>query len=297
MKFALFIAALLACSLGTSQEFFADNERQLIGISERLMLNDTLEQRQEAFKEMVGMLTNTLREDGSFAYPFLALKRISVLMAPDSSFRIFTGQLYINENDYQYFGILQRREDEQNPIVLRDRSGALGNVRKDVLGKDDWYGAVYYNVKSFSKEGKLYYVLFGYDAYRMFENRKVAEIMHFAGDTVLFGAPVFENRDQENLHRHIIQYSADVTATLNYDKDLDLLIFDNLIPMKSPYPSQKLAFVPDGSYSAYQLDQDGNWMYIDKVFHTRSAVPPREHPVLDDENGRDLFGKPKGNRR
>ena len=54
---------------------------------------------------------------------------------------------------------------------------------------------------------------------------------------------------------------------------------------------KKVVMVPDGSYRGYQIDQVGNWMYIDKIFHATLAEPPREKPVLEAEKGVNIFGK------
>ncbi len=277
----------------TAQVDFAEMEMQLEEIASTLMMSDDLAERKQAFERVQVELLAFLKSDSSFHHPFQKLKRISLLQAPDSTFKVFTGQLYIDEDNYQYYGILQHRDDPNNPVVLNDRSADVLELEQDILTKDDWYGAVYYNIKSFTKEGKTYYALFGFDTYQMFENRKVVEVLHFDAFTPRFGSPVFSDAHGITKNRIVIQYAADVSIKLNYDKDLQLIVFDNLIPMKSPYKKKKISMVPDGSYSGYQLNQAGTWIYIDKIFHTTLAAPPREKPVLDSESGRDIFGKKK----
>ncbi len=88
-----------------------------------------------------------------------------------------------------------------------------------------------------------------------------------------------------------MQYASDVGTKLNYDTNLQMIVFDNLIPMASPYKERKIAMVPDGSYKGYQLNQEGNWTFIEKIFHGTLSQPPREAPVLD--AGKDIFGKKK----
>ena len=298
MRHLLHLLLLVSFSAFTSygQKSFAEHEQYLDSISERVIMADHIGERRAAYDETVSGIVQALRQQGSYNYRFDKLKRISLLEPADSSFRIFSGQLYVDEDHYEYFGIIQKQSDPTNPIVLNDQSSEIFEIEQDILSKDDWYGAVYYNMKSFSKEGKLYYALFGFDTYEIFENRKVMEILHFNDGQPVFGAPVFQDDFGLTKNRLVVQYSSDVTVKLNYDEDLQLVVFDNLIPMKSPYKKSKIAMVPDGSYRGYQLNQHGNWFSIEKIFHTTLAEPPREKPVLDSEAGKDIFGKKKNRR-
>ena len=294
MKYLVLMFAFVHFSLvGLAQSAFLEQEKELEKTATALMMADDIGERKASFEDLQTQLVTMLTLDSSFYHPFNQLKRISLIQAPDSSFRLFTGQLYLNENEYQYYGILQTRDQPQSPIVLTDRSEDVFELEQDILTKDDWYGAVYYNIKSFTKEGKTLYALFGFDTYRMFENRKVVEVLHFDGQKPIFGSSVFTDDYGLTKNRLVVQYASDVSIKLNYDQDLQLIVFDHLIPMKSPYKGQKISFVPDGSYRGYQLNQSGTWTYIDKIFHTTLAEPPRERPVLDKESGRDIFGKKK----
>ena len=279
----------------SAQTSFVDLEQELEVIADTLMLCNDKAGREMAFAKLQDAIVETLKKESSFLYPFHQLRRISMVEAEDTSFRLFSGQYFIDEDHYSYYGILQMRDDPTNPIVLNDQSEAYIDLENDIRSVDDWYGAVYYNVKSFTKNGKTFYALFGFDAYQMLENRKVAEILHFNEGTPIFGEPVFTDKHGIEKNRLIVQYASDVTVKLNYDDDLQLIVLDNLIPMKSPYNKKKVVMVPDGSYRGYQIDQVGNWMYISKIFHTTLAEPPREKPVLDAEKGVDLFGRKSKN--
>jgi hypothetical protein len=83
---------------------------------------------------------------------------------------------------------------------------------------------------------------------------------------------------------------------MNYDTTLQMIIYDHLIPMKSPYKEKQVVMVPDGSYCGYVLsvEQEG-WSYVDKLFTEVLTEAPREKPVLDSEKGQDLFGRSKKN--
>jgi len=60
-------------------------------------------------------------------------------------------------------------------------------------------------------------------------------------------------------------YSADSNASITYDDVTDRLVFDNLITVQGRMPGQGPTKVPDGSYKAYEWQND-SWVYIDKLY-------------------------------
>src|SRR5882762_1532294 len=57
------------------------------------------------------MLVRALKTPNSFYYTFDSLQTISQLYAPDSTFKIFTWQLMINDNVIRHHGAIQMRTD------------------------------------------------------------------------------------------------------------------------------------------------------------------------------------------
>jgi hypothetical protein len=263
-----------------------------------IMLNDSLpEHRFGACRKFIPVLTSGLKEENSFDYPFSQLQNISILYPQDSSFRIFSWHLYVDEDTYHYYGAIQMNTSELRLFPLLDRSRELESLEKRVLGPEQWYGVVYYNMKSFdTPEGKKY-LLFGYDGYSFFEKRKVVDVLSFEEGKPVFGAPVFVEKDQDgNLgnirNRLLLQYSADAAVRLNYDELRNMITHDYLITTGGLYPGQGPVMVPDGSYVGYKLE-DGLWVYVDRLFDQVQEEPPREYPVLNGRNGKDLFGREK----
>ena len=292
MKFVVTILYLcLMAGLHLEAEAQSPEEDTLALYAEEMMMSNDLAVRQQRFEQIVSTLSDLLSREGLFDYPFERLERTSIVYAADSSFRIFTGQLFIDDDHYKYYGLLQHQSDPKHPIVLHDWSELIERPTEEIMGPDNWFGAVYYGLKDFEHAGKTYYLAFGYNGYQLFENMKIAEVISFdEKGRPTFGAPVFTNGEGLDQSRLVIKYAADVSVRLNFDEDLDLVAFDHLIPMKSPYKGKEVLFVPDGSYSGYHLDPEGRWKYIDKLFHQTSDVAPRAVPVLGNDD-RDLFGR------
>ncbi|MEL6864470.1 MAG: hypothetical protein AAFP19_08630 [Bacteroidota bacterium] len=259
------------------------------------IVNDSIaDNRFAACHKFIPTLVEALKKPNSFYYPFERLRSISILYPPDSTFRIFTWQLYVDVNEYRYYGAIQMNSPELQLFPLVDRSFDMGMPDYEVLSDKKWYGALYYNLKAFdSPEGKKY-LLFGFDGHQFFNKRKLIEVLHFNEEGLpLFGAPVFASANAEESdirkNRIVLEYTAEAAIRLNYDEQLEMVIFDHLIPMKSLIKEQGNTFVPDGSYEGYQL-AEGEWKHVDKVFFEVSPEAPRPAPVLDSRKGKDLFG-------
>ena len=110
------------------------------------VINDSLpEQRFGACREMIPALVRALKVENSFHYPFNRLKSVSIQYPSDSTFRIFTWQLYVDENDYRYYGAIQMNSPDLKLYPLVDRSFQIENVEFEALPPEKWYGAVIYN--------------------------------------------------------------------------------------------------------------------------------------------------------
>lgn len=260
-----------------------------------LIVNDSLEEnRFGAVKKFIPTLVQALKLENSFHYPFERLRSISIQYPADSTFRVFTWQLYVDENDYRYYGAIQMNTPDLKLFPLRDRSHEIEDIHNEIYTPDKWYGAVYYNLKGFdTAEGKKY-LLFGYDGYSFHTKRKLVDVLSFQNGEPVFGAPVFVSVDKDHPHqpknRIVLTYSAAASIKLNYDPHLEIIIFDHLITGMSEVPGQGPTNLPDGSYEGYRLN-NGQWEYVSKVFHHVYDTAPREEPVFDDRVKKDIFGK------
>ncbi|MCS7036102.1 MAG: hypothetical protein RMJ33_01395 [Saprospiraceae bacterium] len=264
--------------------------------------NDTSsEMRFLACKSLITGLVRALKTENSFRYPFERLKSVSILTPPDSSFRIFTWQLFVNDSTYRHYGAIQMNQRELKLFPLIDRRFELSDMpTREALPPNRWYGAVYYNLRPFETRRGRMYLLFGLDGHTFFEKRKVMDVLSFdaKGEPVL-GAPVFERNGQLGEHRLILEYSAEAKVRLNWDDYYKMVLFDHLIPWPSPHTAEGITHVPDGSYDGFKLEK-GRWVFVEKVFRDSQEEAPRPYPVLDEKDRRDLLGRPpkaKGQRR
>ncbi len=268
-----------------------------LGVLAYAVVNDSIEtERFAACRALIPALVRALKVDNSFSYPFSRLKSLSILAPPDSSFRIITWQLFVNDSTYRYYGAIQRNSRALQLFALRDKHAELEYLPvSDQLTPENWYGALYYNLRQFDgREGRKY-LLFGYDAFSFFEKRKVIDVLSFdKTGNAIFGAPVFEREDAEsNLpeQRLIFEYSAETSVRVNWDEEYQMVLFDHLIALPSPF-GRGTTHVIDGSYDGLKLEK-GRWKYVVQVFHDSQETPPFPQPVLDNNKGKDLMGREK----
>jgi hypothetical protein len=261
------------------------------------VVNDSIaENRFATCKKLITTLVQALKTKNSFNYPFERLKTVSIQYPPDSTFRIFTWQLYVDVDDYRYYGAIQMNTPDLKLFPLIDRSYEIESEESELLTPDRWYGSLYYNLRQFDTAEGRKYLLFGYDGYSLYNKRKLIDVLSFKDGKALFGAPVFVEENKENgaqtiRNRIVKEYSAEASFKLNYDETWGLILFDHLTTMGGSY-GQGLAMVPDGTYEGYKLE-NGRWHWVEKFWTEEMDEAPRPEPVLDTRNGKDLFGKQK----
>jgi hypothetical protein len=272
-----------------------DQKEDTLGLMAYFVINDSLpENRFAACHKLIPTLVSTLKTPNSFKYPFERLKSVSIMYPPDSSFRIFTWQLYVDKDEYRYYGAIQMNTKELKLFPLKDRSFEIqGNLEQLELTPEQWFGVVYYNIQQTDTKNGRYYLLFGFDGHEFFRKRKVLDVLTFKEGLPVFGAPVFRHESGKGevsfRKRRVIEYASAASIRLNYDPALGIIIYDHLISMPGE-DGEGLNNYPDGSYEGYKLEKTGLWHYVENVFTQTQDEAPRPFPVLDTRK-KDILGR------
>lgn len=235
------------------------------------------------------MLVRGLKTKHSFSYPFEKLQTISKLYAPDSSFRIFTWQLVINENMVRQHGAIQMktRDGSLKLYPLIDKSDVTINQSDTLANNMGWIGAVYYKLVQTRSGTQDFYTLLGYDENNIRSSRKIVEILQFIDQEPTFGGRHFSfEEDSVSIPakaRHILEYKKNAGARLTYDDELKMIIFEHL-ESESNEPAKKWTFIPDGDYEGFKW-KNGKWVHVEKVFNqvTPEGSEPVPNPIKDKE--------------
>ena len=245
----------------------------------------------------VKTLIRSLQVRHSFEYPFDSVKGVSHLYSPDSTFRIFTWQLGF-DNDYAFNrqrGAIQLRTADGflKLIPLLDYSEYSQNPVDSARTRNNWIGAVYYNIIKTQHNGRNYYTLFGFDGNSYRTNKKWVDVLSFdAQNNPVFGAQQFFTFEKDSVKRksqfrYAIEYKKEASTTLNYDEEMQMIIVDHLVS-ETAEPEYAWTFVPDGDYEGFKWVA-GKWQHVDKVydFKLEDGAFPMPDALKDSEGNSD----------
>ena len=287
--------ALLIFSYTASSQKITAADKKILQIKEdslqqiaAYMILDTLEVgRVLAYKDFVPTLIRALKVKNSFYYPFDSVMGISKLYAPDSSFRIITWYLEIDDYKGYQKGLIQHRTSDGllKLNFLFDNSDWADNTINSICSDSTWIGAVYYNIIKTEYQGKNYYTLLGIDREGVRTTKKWIEVLSFDNNKrPVFGGKFTFKEDslpRAPQTRFNIEFKKDARTYVNYEPELKLILFDHLIS-ESDEPASPWTYVPDGDYEGFKW-QNGQWVHVDKVFNFKleDGQAPVGDPLLD----------------
>src|SRR5690606_7932922 len=177
----------------------------------------------------VKTLVSALKEPNSYFYAFDKLDMISVISAPDNSFRIFSWNIPLQDGSYLYYGSIQHKVagGKLKLTPLLDKTFEIQNPTQDITSNSTWYGAQYYDIIPISK---YQFILLGWKGHHAEYTNKVIEVLHIspAGEVKL-GGPVFS--DDPKMVRKIFSYTKNASMYLQFDKERSRIVFDHIVPV------------------------------------------------------------------
>lgn len=265
-------------------------------LSNTLTYDSFLDVRQKACYAFIPKLVEALKFDNSFYYPFDSFETIAKIYPPDSSFRIFTWQLVLPKGKFRYYGVIQMKSTKLKMYPLFDHSDTMTYHSQRVNTNEAWYGCLYYNIIQKQADKKTIYTLFGYEAGDILTRRKIVDILTFdETGKPKFGAPLFYfNQLEDTFHyarkdtftRFFIEYKYNASTILNYDPQLEMIVFDHVTPPTDKAKGATFTYVPDGTYEGFKWGSN-RWNWVEKVF--TFAINENDNPPVPVP----LFGNPR----
>jgi hypothetical protein len=274
---------------------FRKREDSLRWFAEGLVNKEDAADRLRSDSMFVRVLVRTLKLKNSFYYPLDSLETISHLYAPDSSFRIFTWQYRNDDFLFLQEGAIQMNQPDGSLKLypLFDASMFTSRPLDSVRTRRNWIGAIYYRMVMKTFNGQKYYTLLGFDDYSISSNKKWMEVLTFSpGGDPVFGGPYFSFRDDTTRkpvqYRFSIEYKKEAATRFNYDPEMDMVLFDHLIPEDEQQPQTKDSYIPDGDFEGFKWDR-GQWVHVDKIFNykMKDGDFPQEQKILDEAGNPD----------
>jgi hypothetical protein len=263
-------------------------EDSLKVIARKMIVDSLVAGRMRNDSLFIRTLVRSLQINNSFYYPFDSVKGISNIYAPDSTFRIFSWSLSIDDFYSRQRGAIQIKTSDGSLklIPLRDFSEFTDKPLDSVRTKDNWMGAVYYNIIKTQHNGKSFYTLFGFDDNNVRSTKKWIEVLTFnEKGQPQFGGPFFsfekDSIKRPMQYRHFIEYKKEASTLVNYVEDEGMILVDHLIS-ETEEDDKPYTRVPDGDYEGFKW-QNGKWVHIDKVFNFKleDGQAPMPDPIRD----------------
>lgn len=227
-------------------------------------------------------LEKILQSKDSYEMDFDSLGQMGILRSPDNAFRIITWNLPFDDETHKYYCYIQtilKKKKKYTVYRLTDKSEEISSPEKKTLGKDNWYGVLYYRIIPFSSRKKTYYALLGWDGHNSSTCKKIIDVMCFENNgEPKFGDDIF-TMGKISKKRVIFEYSAQAVMSLKYHPERKQIIFDHLSPSQPEMEGMYQYYGPDFSYDAFELEK-GKWIYKEDVDIRADSENPVYNPDL-----------------
>jgi hypothetical protein len=200
-----------------------------------------------------------LPQEKYFEHSFDTIKSLGVVTSPNNDVRIINWNTMDGDGTYTYHAFIQYRPKKRDLIKvteLIDQSDSIPMPEQQILQADEWYGALYYEIVPFKIDKKFYYMLLGWDGADIYINRKVIDVLSFSSSgKPKFGKNVFKF-GRERKKRAIFEFSYQATMRLFYDENIDMIVFEHMIPLKPSLKNQKMQYGSDLTFDGLELVED-----------------------------------------
>lgn len=271
-------------------------EDTLHQLSNAFTYDTLLAVRQKSCYAFIPKLVAAIKFDNSFYFPFDSFETVSKIYSPDSLFRIFTWQLVLPKGHFRYYGLIQMRSAKLKMFPLYDLSDTMQYEPQLITTNENWYGALYYGIVQKQADTKTIYTIFGFEGADAITRRKVIEILTFdANGKPNFGAPLFIAKYDEDstryqradtLSRFFIEYKYKAPTVMNYDRNLEMIVFDHVAPPNDKGKGATFSYVPDGTYEGF-VWKNNYWNWVENVFTfgiNENDNPPIPVPLYGEPN-------------
>ena len=263
---------LLSAQVSSNKNSFSIYEDTLRVLG-KAITNDTIEDnRVKANYSFIKTLVSSLKQKGSFAYPFDSLTNtVSIQKSEDNKFRIFTWFVMSDDGSFRFYGALQMNNPDKLELYpFTDNFSKMETPEDSTLTPGKWYGAVYYSIipVNGTKDIKPYYTLLGWKGTSHKSTKKVIDVLYFDKGKPVFGLPVFFDKEKEKdgkiKKRVVFSYTSEVSMLLRYEKEKGYIVFDHLVPPNEKLRNMPSLYGPDLTYDAYKF-KNGRWYLQDNV--------------------------------
>ncbi len=233
----------------------------------RLSQNLTPQQKMIIVDSVKQILDSYASSDSVFNHRFTNLRSLGQITSPDSTVKLLTWNIILNDTTGRYFCYLIHRlqKEETSKVTYLEAEYKKDAPSADMIYyKDNWYGALYYDIRPFiNNEGGKCYVLLAIDYGNPFITRKLIETLKFDNNgSPQFGVECIADSLKKS-RRVIFEYAATAVMSLRFEADT-LIVFDHLSPFSPEMKGNRMYYGPDFSFDAYVI-KNGTWNLMEDI--------------------------------
>jgi hypothetical protein len=223
---------------------------------DRISINDSIRM----------IMDDYVKSDMVFTHRFDNLRHLGQIVSPDSLLKIITWNLVLENEPGRYFCYFIRKGESGSANKINRLSTVYNKnpIKTDTTyNETNWYGALYYDMRSLMVDGKRVWVLLGIDYGNPDISRKIIEVLNFTdGDSIVFGRKWFVS--QEGIkQRAVFEYASNAMMSLRFRSGTSV-VFDHLVPFSPAQKDDRQYYGPDYSYDAYNYGE-GTWNLVINV--------------------------------
>ncbi len=289
-KLILCISLVFAGFIIQANPIEFQNKIKNINALQEKMINVSMMELMQVNNQMIDSLKSLLSNPDFENYALDSLKNFYILNGPKNQFRIITWKLQETKDQFMYFGLTQYflGKNKIKVCVLEENNNwEQGQFTTQDTSK--WLGCVYYSMVPPKKYSEDYFILFGWDGNGSKTKKKIIEVVKFSKQGIpTFGKDIFVTeefkapRGKKNF-RIVMEYASNVSITLHYDLNMNMIVFDHLSPTNERLKGVRAAYVPDFSFDAFKYEK-GKWIHVSDVDARVLKTPkpqkfnPRDYP-------------------
>lgn len=259
--------SMCAAASGQDETSYMDlvkAEAQLKSMFDQLYAQEIPGSQLALYHDIDSVFSNALQLAGSFDHTWSKLDQIGKLTSDDGRIKVFSWLYPVSLDDYRYTAYIQVMNNKDAELFKLEPATADNIHARDFeqeVGR--WDGKVYYDLVTTEHKRKVLYTLIGVDFNNTSTSVKTIEVI-----SIQRGKPVF--RDEQFLvggtveDRIVLEYAADLAATVRYNEALDMIVYDHLVPLHPLYHDNYQFYGPDGSYDGLKFTE-GIWVQEEDV--------------------------------
>ncbi|MFT6997941.1 MAG: hypothetical protein ACJAQ4_001698 [Cryomorphaceae bacterium] len=253
MKIATTLVLLIAVFLAQGQSL-QELETEMAIFQDKVGNGLTSDERLEASANFEKLLVQAFGIEGTFEYTFFSIPNVAKHMPEDGAFRVFNWNIPLEDGQHSFRmyvlfpnGKYQRFDDTKS----------LGHEDESTSIKpENWYGALYYELRLVKVKRNTYYTLIGWDGNDELTTIKVLDVLVLERkNKASLGFPIFE-KDGDLMHRRVFEYAKDVTVNLKWLEPKKMIIFDRLEPKTQNLAGNYAFYGPSTAFNGYEWEGD-----------------------------------------